>query len=262
MRPRSGEGISSGRYSRTRISFSRCTLQRFRRSVPALALYLLWASAAGAGDPLAVLGEAQKFSFQVGGAEVAVLDCRYSRAQGGNYSVESDLSFDYGKMTPGGPKLEMTSRLVVDGSAAPQSYRLSARVGAEIQQATCDRVGDRWKCQATARGQTLDKEFPIDPAAPFVVLDNNMIGHWALYLALARPPAGASRELSAFVPQSLSQQRFQLAPLSPDADGNPRLSVQPIQETFICNKSGKLLRIEEPRQNLVIIDVAERKASH
>ncbi len=213
-----------------------------------------------APDPLAILGASQTFQFTIGEKTLGTLDCRYSRVSAGMYAVDIHGVLDYGAIALA-PKVELTSRLVVDVSAAPQSYALSARVGQEVQTATCMREGHAWKCEATARDQTMKKQLNIDPAAPFVVLDNNMIGHWALYLALAGVPKGSTRGVDAFVPQALGRQAYQLAPLSPATDGSFRLKVEPISEIFICNPAGKLLRIEDPRQNLVISDVSAKERS-
>lgn len=213
---------------------------------------------------LDILGKEQRFEYRISDAHIGDLLCRYEALNLSDneegYSVHSLLT-----LLNAEPHLVFESTLQVRADGSPVRYELEVRQGDEVQSVTCRIEKGEIIAEGKARGQTIVQKVKTGEPPSHFILDNNMIGHWAILAALQGWGKDTVLNLKAFVPQTLGEQAFEVKWLDAQADEKhpekkyQRFSVEPIQEVFYFDLAGKLVRIEEPRQNLVIQQVESQQ---
>jgi len=83
----------------------------------------------------------------------------------------------------------------------PLEYRLNASLGGKIQSIVC--FFDGWAVDVLRESQDRSMENEVELAVNTVLLDNNMLGHWAFFFKSFDIESGKRMKFDMFVPQRL-----------------------------------------------------------
>jgi hypothetical protein len=207
----------------------------------------------------------QNFTFTQNGVEFGLLEHQMGKMipsdkDKGIYTISSELTFS----NPASPSandviLSITSVLTLDTGGRALSYKLGALAQGDPQYVRCTWTEEQILAEAKARGQEIEKTVQLQDGKPSFVLDNNLIGQWSLLSILQGWKDKREKwSIACFVPQTLGEQVFEIEWLGqsdlPQEKGVvcQRYMIHPVEEYMYINDEGFVVRIEDPRQNIVI----------
>jgi hypothetical protein len=205
-------------------------------------------------------GEVREYLFQIAGQEVGrqwnQLVVRPVTDLGQSYELRFKLSMDMSAV--GQPiKMQMHGGLILTPQGRPLSYDLDVSIDEQKQKLTAKFV--EGKVLATVLKGAGESEHRVPCSPDIFVVDNNMIGQWALMLGLLPLQMGEKIPQKIFVPQALMEMDIMV-----DVTGVETIEVGGVEEkAYVCeiapigesvwvSEGGKMIRLEDEKQNLII----------
>lgn len=205
-------------------------------------------------------GEVREYLFRIAGQQVGrqwnQLVVKAETDSGLTYELNFKLDLDLNAV--GQPtKMQMAGDLALTSEGVPLSYGLEVSIDDAKQKLTATFTEDKVLATVTKGGPASEHSVPYSP--DIFVVDNNMIGQWGLMLG--RLPLKVGQEISQkiFVPQALMEMDILV-----DVTGEETVQVGGSQEeAYVCQiapigeicwvtRSGRLVRLEDKKQSLVV----------
>jgi len=206
------------------------------------------------------LGEVREYRFEMSGQpmgrqwnQMLALD---DPGAGGGYRLDFTLELSLSAIgQPDSLKMDGIYELTPEGR--PLAYRLNVALGEEQQH--LDIAMTDSTIEATVVRDGAESRHILPRLHDIFLVDNNMIGQWGLMLALIPLHSGEPMAGRIFVPQALTEMDI-LVEIDP---GGPvpapetdqlayRCRLAPIGETCWVTPEGRLVRLEDEKQHLVV----------
>ncbi len=206
------------------------------------------------------LGEVREYRFELAGQPVGrqwnqmlALD---DPGEDGGYRL--DFTLELGLSAIGQPdSLKMDGIYEFTPAGRPLAYRLNVALGEERQR--LDIALTDSTIEATVLRDGAESRHILPRLHDIFLVDNNMIGQWGLMLALIPLHGGEPMAGRIFVPQALTEMDIlvEIDPGGPlPAPGTEQLAYRchlaPIGETCWVTPDGRLVRLEDEKQHLVV----------
>ncbi len=205
-------------------------------------------------------GEVREYLFQIAGQEVGrqwnQLIVGPATESGQSYELRFKLNMDLNAV--GQPiQMQMHGGLILTPEGRPLSYDLDVSIDEQKQKLTAEFV--EGKVLATVLKGAGESEHRVPCSPDIFVVDNNMIGQWALMLGLLPLQIGEKIPQKIFVPQALMEMDILV-----DVTGVETIEVGGVEEkAYVCeiapigesvwvSEGGKMIRLEDEKQNLII----------
>jgi len=205
-------------------------------------------------------GEVREYLFQIAGQEVGrqwnQLVVGPATESGKSYELRFKLSMDLNAV--GQPmQMQMHGGLILTPEGRPLTYKLDVCINEEVQKLTA--VFADGRVLATVLKGAGESEHKVPCSPDIFVVDNNMIGQWALMLGLLPLQMGEKIPQKIFVPQALLEMDIMV-----DVTGVETIEVGGVEEkAYVCeiapigesvwvSEGGKMIRLEDEKQNLII----------
>ncbi len=203
------------------------------------------------------VGEYYKYRFVINDIEFGYADYRIKAEEdyeGHNaYCVELSLSQDLNKLGAQG-KVELQGTLYIKKNVLPLFYQAEALVNGGKQTIECTFSENKAHDVVTVGEEKYEEEFSLEENT--YLMDNNMIGLWALVYRTLSLEVGQTYEVPLFFSANLSKYTVEIEVLRTETIVVAGKSY----EVFVCNvplfneidyvtKDGLLVRIELPSQN-------------
>jgi len=222
---------------------------------------------AGPLEPAAVtvedvwpLGEVREYLFHIAGTPMGSqwnqMTASGDPAESGVYRLEFTL--DLSLTAVGRPdSLKMSGFSDVRPDGRPLAYHLDVDIAGEPQRLDIA-FGDS-TIEATVLRDGAQSRHILPRLHDIFLVDNNMIGQWGLMLALIPLHGGEPMAGRIFVPQALTEMDILVeidpgGPLPAPGTGQAayRCHLAPIGEDCWVTPDGRLIRLEDERQDLVV----------
>jgi len=201
-------------------------------------------------------GEVREYGFHIAGHEIGRQWNQLLEGTGSSYDLMFRLKLD---MSPVGQpiKMEMDGTLTLTPDGRPVTYDLNVSVDGQEQKLEVSFSDSTVEAAVQKAGGESRHSLPFH--ADSYVVDNNMIGQWGLMLGLL--PLGAAEEIQQriFVPQALTEMdvMIKVGEVETVSFGEEReeayvCRILPLGEIYWVTKSGKLVRLEDQKQSLVV----------
>ena len=206
------------------------------------------------------LGEVREYLFEIAGQPMGrqwnQMTAPDDPAESGVYRLDFTLQLSLSAMgQPDSLKMSGTYEFRPDGR--PLTYHLDVNVAGEPQWLDIA-LGDS-TIEATVFRDGAESRHFLPRFHDIFLVDNNMIGQWGLMLALIPLHGGEPMAGRIFVPQALAEMDILVevdpgGPVPAPETGLPayRCHLAPIGETCWVTPEGRLIRLEDERQNLVV----------
>ncbi|KPL17797.1 MAG: hypothetical protein AMJ92_10950 [candidate division Zixibacteria bacterium SM23_81] len=205
-------------------------------------------------------GEVREYLFRIAGQQVGrqwnQLVVQAEADSGLTYELNFKLDLDLSAV--GQPtRMQMEGELALSSEGVPLSYGLEVSFDEEKQKLTATFTEDTVLAAVTKGGRTSQHSVPYSP--DIFVVDNNMIGQWGFMLGLLPLKVGQEIPQKIFVPQALMEMDILV-----EVTGEETVQVNGSQEqAYICQiapigeicwitRSGRLVRLEDKKQSLVV----------
>ena len=205
-------------------------------------------------------GEVREYLFRIAGQQVGrqwnQLVVEAETDSGLTYELNFKLDLDLNAV--GQPtKMQMAGDLALTSEGVPLSYGLEVSIDDSKQKLTATFTEDKVLATVTKGGPASEHSVPYSP--DIFVVDNNMIGQWGLMLGLLPLKVGQEISQKIFVPQALMEMDILV-----DVTGEETVRVGGSQEeAYVCQiapigeicwvtRSGRLIRLEDKKQSLVV----------
>jgi hypothetical protein len=224
-------------------------------------------AAAGPGEGTMVtvedvwpLGEVREYLFEMGGRPMGrqwnQLTAPDDPAESGVYRLDFTLKLSLSAAgQPDSLKMKGVYDLRSDGR--PLAYQLDVDIAGEPQRLEIA-LGDS-TIEATVFRDGAESYHTLPRLHDIFLVDNNMIGPWGLMLALIPLANGEPMAGRIFVPQALTEMDILVeidpgGPVPTPGSEEPayRCHLAPIGETCWVTPDGRLIRLEDDKQDLVI----------
>jgi hypothetical protein len=212
------------------------------------------------------LGEVREYLFEMAGQPVGrqwnQLMALDDPPDGGGYRLDFTLQLDLASTGQvDSLRMEGAYHLAPDGR--PLAYRLNAVFGGQHQHLEISFTDST--ILATVFKDSVESSHLLPRLHDIFLVDNNMIGQWGLMLALLPLQDGEPMAGRIFVPQALMEMDILVeidpgGPVpSPEAEELAyRVHLAPIGETCWVTPEGRLVRLEDEKQHLVVTLLPKR----
>jgi hypothetical protein len=205
-------------------------------------------------------GEVREYLFEIAGREVGrqwnqMTVTGESAAESGyrlNFTLDLDLR-PVGQPT----QLRMDGNLDLSSGGRPVAYQLNVTIDGQEQKLTALFLDE--EVQAVVLKGGKESRHQVQVSRGIWVVDNNMIGQWGLMLALFPLQPKAEVAATIFVPQALMEMDIlvEVTDQEPvEILGAEELAhvcdISPIGETCLVTEGGRLVRLEDEKQDLVV----------
>jgi hypothetical protein len=202
------------------------------------------------------------YRFTIAGQDIGSIVCRFEKepnsgGPGAAYTIKSRLDLDFQRINIQ-KSVVASSQGAIDAAGRLHTYRLDMAANAQKVVIDCEFDGRRIEETLQVGKNTYRKKLAINQH-PTYILDNNMIGMWALMVHQLDVEGNSNLKVYGFFPQSLQVMPLELRFVKRErlkigtAEHNTSVyAVDAIKEMFWITDSGILAKIEAPLQKLRI----------
>lgn len=191
------------------------------------------------------IGEENTYEFYSNGNYLGYNRYRVIGKDGENYMIESEVNLE--KLG-----LKINAKYTVTRECMPVHYEFVAYVKNEKQTVSCDFKEGGVHEVATKGSQRFEKDIKLEEGT--YLLDNNMIGQWALMLKMMGMKTGDTYVIPMFVPQPMKALKIEMK-----VEGIEKVNGYdcykldlPELKYFLYVSNGKLIKMETKDKTLVI----------
>ncbi len=141
------------------------------------------------------IGETHTYEFFMDGNKMGHNTYKVVEKEEGTYKIESEVKIT----TP--IQMELDATYTVTEKCNPLHYEFVAYVNSEKQTVSCEFTKGRVHEVATKGDNKFEKDITLEPNT--YLLDNNMIGQWALMFRIIELEANMSKSISMFAAQPM-----------------------------------------------------------
>ena len=194
------------------------------------------------------IGEEYTYEFYSNGSYIGYNKYKVVGKEGENYLIESEVNISQANID-----LKIDAKYTITKECMPVHYEFVAYVNNEKQTVSCEFTERNVHEAATKGDQKFEKDIKLEEGT--YLLDNNMIGQWALMFKTMELKTGDSYVIPMFVAQPMKALKIEMkvGEIEKIEEHDCYKLDFPEMKYFMYISEGELIKMETKDKTLVII---------